>query len=218
MQLFPKRILAPAAALMLVGAVVLAGCAQETNTVKTDTTQQGQVDTSSIATSTAPDSAVDTDVPYVPTSPETVNRMLEMANVTEQDTVYDLGSGDGRIVIAAAQQYGAHGVGVEIDPKRIEAARKNAKMADVTDLVEFRQGDLFKADLSEATVVTLYLLPSVNKKLRPKLMRELEPGTPVVSHDFDMGSWEPERTVQLGDDTVYRWTIPEGGLDNSSSE
>ena len=209
------------AALALASAAVLAGCAREPGTVQTDTTQQhssraAPVGTSATALPTTPDSAVDTDVPYVPTSPETVNRMLEMAGVTAQDTVYDLGSGDGRIVIAAAQQYGAYGVGVEIDPKRIEGARKNAQVAGVTDRVEFRQGDLFEADLSGATVVTLYLLPSVNKELRPKLVRELEAGTPVVSHDFDMGSWEPERTVQVGDDTVYRWTIPEGGLDESS--
>jgi ribosomal protein L11 methylase PrmA len=135
--------------------------------------------------------------------------MLEMAEVDETDVIYDLGSGDGRIVIRAAQKYGARGVGIEIDPKRVQEARQNARDAGVANLVEFRQGDLFEADISEATVVTLYLLPSVNQKLRPKLFEQLPPGTPVVSHDFDMGRWEPERTVDMDGDTVYRWTIPE---------
>lgn len=151
----------------------------------------------------------ESDVPYVPTSKSVVNRMLEVADVDESDVVYDLGSGDGRIVIQAAKKYGARGVGIEIDPKRVEEARQNAKDAGVSDLVEFRQGDLFKADISEATVVTLYLLPSVNQKLRPKLFEELAPGTPVVSHDFDMGRWSPEKTVEMNGDTIYRWTIPE---------
>ncbi len=149
------------------------------------------------------------DVPYVPTSKPVVDRMLEMAAVDSSDTVYDLGSGDGRIVIQAAQKYGARGVGVEIDPELVREARKNARKAGVSDLVEFREGDLFKTDISEATVVTLYLLPSVNEKLRPKLFNELTPGTPVVSHDFDMGEWEPEKRVDMDGDTVYRWTIPE---------
>lgn len=151
----------------------------------------------------------ESDVPYVPTPHPVVDQMLEMANVDSSDVVYDLGSGDGRIVIRAARKYGARGVGIEIDPERIKEARKNAKEASVTDRVEFRQGDLFEADISEATAVTLYLLPSVNLKLRPKLFEELEPGTPVVSHDFDMGEWRPEKTVEVNGDTVYRWTIPE---------
>jgi SAM-dependent methyltransferase len=150
----------------------------------------------------------DTDVPYVPTPPEVVTRMLEMADVSEDDVVYDLGSGDGRIVIAAAKQFGARGVGIEIDPARIEEARQNAEDAGVADQVEFRQQDLFEADISEATAVTLYLLPTVNLKLRPILFEQLAPGTPVVSHDFDMDDWEPEKTVDVGSSRIYRWTIP----------
>uniref|UniRef100_UPI000652645F RNA methyltransferase n=1 Tax=Salinibacter ruber (strain DSM 13855 / M31) TaxID=309807 RepID=UPI000652645F len=148
-------------------------------------------------------------VPYVPTPKPVVDRMLELADVDETDVLYDLGSGDGRIVIRAARTHGARGVGIEIDPDLVKKARKNAKEAGVADLVEFRQGDLFEADISEATVVTLYLLPSVNQKLRPILFEQLSPGTPVVSHDFDMGRWAPDRTVDLEGDTVYRWTIPE---------
>lgn len=149
------------------------------------------------------------DVPYVPTPQPVVDRMLEMADLDSSDVVYDLGSGDGRIVIRAARTYGARGVGIEIDAERIEEARKNAEEAGVTDLVEFRQADLFEADFSEATAVTLYLLPSVNMKLRPKLFEQLAPGTPVVSHDFGMGGWTPEKTVEVNGDTIYRWTIPE---------
>lgn len=156
----------------------------------------------------------ESDVPYVPTPEPVVDRMLELSDVDETDVVYDLGSGDGRIVIRAARRYGARGVGIEIDPDRVEEARKNAREAGVSDLVEFRQGDLFEADLSEATVVTLYLLPSVNQELRPKLFEELAPGTPVVSHDFDMGQWTPDRTVDLEGDTVYLWTIPENPPDD----
>ncbi|MCS3651005.1 SAM-dependent methyltransferase [Salinibacter ruber] len=151
----------------------------------------------------------ESDVPYVPTPKPVVDRMLELADVDETDVLYDLGSGDGRIVIRAARTHGARGVGIEIDPDLVKKARKNAKEAGVADLVEFRQGDLFEADISEATVVTLYLLPSVNQKLRPILFEQLSPGTPVVSHDFDMGRWTPDRTVDLEGDTVYRWTIPE---------
>lgn len=148
------------------------------------------------------------DVPYVPTSPETVDQMLRMAKVSSDDVVYDLGSGDGRIVIAAARDYGARGVGIDIDPVRILEAEENAERARVTDRVEFIQGDLFDADLSEATVVTLYLLTSVNLRLRPKLFAELKPGTPVVSHDFAMGEWEPDAIADLGEDMVYLWIIP----------
>jgi SAM-dependent methyltransferase len=149
------------------------------------------------------------DVPYVPTSTPVVDRMLSVAGVDENDIVYDLGSGDGRIVIQAARQYGARGVGIEIDPELVEEARQNARDAGVSDLVEFRQGDLFEADFSEATVVTMYLLPSINLKLRPMLFEQLKPGTPVVSHDFDMGQWTPEQTIKLEGDTVYLWTIPD---------
>ena len=189
--------------LLLVGPLALAGCARTTDNTQAppqEAATQQQENTEATA---------DPDVPYVPTPQPVVERMLEMAEVTKSDTVYDLGSGDGRIVITAAQKYGARGVGIDIDPQRIKEARQNAKEAGVTDLVEFRQQDLFETDVSNATAVTLYLLPSVNLKLRPKLLNELEPGTPVVSHDFDMGDWEPEQTVEMGNDTIYRWTIPE---------
>jgi len=149
------------------------------------------------------------DVPYVRTPQGIVDTMLSVANVTADDVVYDLGSGDGRIPIKAARTYGARAVGIEIKSDLVEEARINAQEAGVSDLVTFRQGDLFKTDISEATVVTLYLVPSVNLRLRPKLFRELEPGTRVVSHDFDMEEWAPDTTVQSGNDVVYRWTIPE---------
>ena len=156
-----------------------------------------------------PPQPTESDVPYVPTPEPVVDRMLELADVGPNDVVYDLGSGDGRIVIRAARKYGARGVGIEIDPKRVEEARQNAKNAGVSDLVEFRQGDLFEADFSDATAVTLYLLPSVNQELRPLLFEQLAPGTPVVSHDFDMGKWAPRQTVEMDGDTIYHWTIPE---------
>ena len=153
-------------------------------------------------------SAIKKDVPYVPTQQATVDEMLRLAKVDRDDVVYDLGSGDGRIVITAAKRYGARGVGYDIDPVRIAEANENAKAAGVTDKVKFIQGDLFQADLSDATAVTLYLLRSVNLRLRPKLLDELKPGTPVVSHDFDMAEWEPEQHIRLEDDDVYLWIIP----------
>lgn len=154
------------------------------------------------------------DVPYVSTSQRVVNRMLEAADVTREDVVFDLGSGDGRIPITAAEKFGARGVGVEIDPELVAEARKNAKEAGVADRVEFRQGDLFQADISEATVVALYLWPEINVKLRPKLLRTLDPGDRIVSHDFRMGDWEPDRVLDLGpgkigQETVYLWVVPE---------
>ncbi|MBM3357927.1 MAG: class I SAM-dependent methyltransferase [Betaproteobacteria bacterium] len=148
------------------------------------------------------------DVIYVPTPDGVVDRMLELAQVTAKDTVYDLGSGDGRIVIAAARKYGARGVGIDIDPERIKEARANAKAAGVTDKVNFVQADLFKSDISQATVVTIYLLTDLNLKLRPKLLKELAPGTRVVSHAFGMGDWKPERTESINGYTVYLWRIP----------
>jgi ribosomal protein L11 methylase PrmA len=148
------------------------------------------------------------DVPYVPTPQPVVDKMLELANVTEKDVLYDLGSGDGRIVVTAAKEHGARGVGYDINPVRIKEAKENAKQAGVTDKVEFRTGDLFDADLSKATVVTLYLLPDVNRKLRPQLWKQLDVGTRVVSHDFDMGpEWPPEKVEKVGGKTLYYWTI-----------
>ena len=152
------------------------------------------------------------DVPYVPTPTAVVARMLEMAKVRKNDLLYDLGSGDGRIVITAAQKYGARGVGYDLDPERIEESKQNAKKAGVADRVRFVQQDLFEADLSGATVVTLYLLPEVNLQLRPKLLRELRPGTRVVSHNYHMGDWEPEEVAQVEANGkthyVYSWTVP----------
>jgi SAM-dependent methyltransferase len=146
-------------------------------------------------------------VPYVPTSPETVAAMLKLAGVQKNDLVIDLGCGDGRIVITAAKEYGAHGIGVDIDPERIKEANENARKEGVANLVEFRQGDLFDADIRKATVVTLYLLPEVNMKLRPKLWRDLKPGTRVVSHSFDMGDWKPEKIEPVGGSEIFLWLI-----------
>jgi len=155
------------------------------------------------------DTTFDRDVPYVASSDAVVTRMLEMAEVGPGDVVYDLGAGDGRIVIAAAQRYGARGVGIEIDPYRVYQARQNAERAHVIDRVTFREEDLFEANFSDATVVTLYLLPEINMKLRPLLFEQLEPGTRVVSHNFDMGNWAPDSTERVGPSVLYRWTIPE---------
>jgi ubiquinone/menaquinone biosynthesis C-methylase UbiE len=152
------------------------------------------------------------DVPYVPTPPEVVQAMLKMAAVSKGDVVYDLGCGDGRIVIAALKAGAERGVCVDIDPDRIAEARVNAESAGLTRRIRFVEGDLFQVPIAEATVVTLYLLPSVNEKLRPRLLAELKPGTRVVSHDFDMGTWKPERQQTLdtagSQHKVFRWTIP----------
>lgn len=149
-------------------------------------------------------------VPYVPTPQPVVKKMLEMANVGKDDLLYDLGSGDGRIVITAAKERGARGVGIDLDPIRVTEARENAKKAGVADRVQFRVGDLLKTDLSEATVVTLYLLSSVNLQLRPQLWKQLKVGTRVVSHAFDMGKdWPPEKVETVEGSTIYYWTITE---------
>lgn len=155
------------------------------------------------------DTSVDPDVPFVRSPKEIVTRMLELADVSDLDTVYDLGSGDGRIPIMAAQKYGARAVGIEIKPGLVQEAQTNAKTAGVADKVEFRQGDLFEADFSDATVVTLYLLPDVNTRLRPLLFDQLEPGTRVVSHGFDMDEWEADHVVEFENTFLYLWTIPE---------
>lgn len=149
------------------------------------------------------------DVVYVPTPTSVVNEMLRLANVKSNDVVYDLGSGDGRIVIAAAKDRGARGIGIDINPDRIREANENAEKAGVSDRVQFRQQDLFQTDFSDATVVTLYLLPELNVKLRPKLLSELKPGTRIVSHAFDMGEWKPEQVVEVDGRTVYYWVVPE---------
>lgn len=149
------------------------------------------------------------DVWYVATPHEVVERMLSEAKVRTGDVVYDLGCGDGRMVIAAAKKFGTRGVGIDLDPARIKEARANAKAQGVDQLVTFRVADLFKTDLREATVVMLYLLPEVNRRLKPKLFAELAPGARVVSHDFDMGrDWPPDRSVNLGSDGIYMWVMP----------
>jgi len=151
--------------------------------------------------------AHDLDVPYVPTPPTVVDAMLKMAQVTSNDVVYDLGCGDGRIVVMAAEKYGARGVGVDLDPRRIAEANENAKLAHVTDKVKFVVQDVFDTDFTDATVVTLYMLPSVNEKLMPKI-KALKPGTRVVTHAFTFGdAWPYERKEDVAGKTIYFWTV-----------
>jgi len=152
------------------------------------------------------------DVIYYPTPPETVDEMLRMAKIKKGDVLYDLGSGDGRIPITAAKQFGIRAVGIEIDPKLVSEAEENARQANVAGLVRFRNEDMFRVDVSEATVVTLYLSEKLNVLLRPKLLRELRPGSRILSHDFRMGDWKPEQTIKVPWGklyrTVYLWTVP----------
>jgi tRNA G37 N-methylase Trm5 len=147
------------------------------------------------------------DVPYVPTPQEVVDKMLEVTNVGPGDYVIDLGSGDGRIVIAAAAK-GAIGHGVDLNPVRVQEAEENARRAGVADRVVFIEGDLFETDISSATVITMYLLSSVNLKLRPVLLKELRPGTRIVSHSFSMGDWQADKHIQVDNRHVYYWVIP----------
>ena len=153
------------------------------------------------------------DVPYVPTTEEAVQAMLRLADVKRTDVVYDLGCGDGRIVIAAAKDFGARGVGIDIDRVRIREAKKNARKAGVEALVRFEAKNLFQADIREASVVTLFLLPEVNLRLRPKLLRDLKPGTRIVSNTFDMGDWKAEQEATVGAEStlshkLYLWIVP----------
>lgn len=146
------------------------------------------------------------EVPFVPSPPEVVDRMLEVADVKEHDVVYDLGSGDGRIIIRAAKRYGARGVGIEIDPELVERSRAAAKKEGVDHLVEFREQDALTADLSQATVVTLYMLPEFIVKLRP-LFARLRPGSRLVSHDFEIEGWPPHRVERMDGGWLHRHTI-----------
>jgi SAM-dependent methyltransferase len=148
------------------------------------------------------------DVPYVPTPPAVVEGMLKLAGVGKQDTVIDLGCGDGRIVVTAAHDFGAHGIGYDLNPERIKEANENAAKAGVEKQVKFVEKNLFEAPISEASVVTLYLLPGVNEKLKPRLLAELKPGTRIVSHSFAMPDWDPLKTVQVEGRTLYLWVIP----------
>jgi|SRR5690554_16135 len=149
------------------------------------------------------------DVPFVPTPYEVVEGMLDLADVKKNDVVYDLGCGDGRIVVTAAKKYGVKAVGVDSNPQRIKESNENAKENGVTDKVEFYEQNLFETDLSEASVVTIYLLSEVNLRLRPKLFQELKPGSRVVSNSFDMDEWEPDDRRVVGQRNIYLWVIPE---------
>jgi SAM-dependent methyltransferase len=149
------------------------------------------------------------DIFFLPTWEPVVYEMLKLADVTREDVVYDLGSGDGRIVILAAQKYGARGVGIEIDPKLVAMSREVAREAQVADRVTFLEGDLFTARIAEATVVTLFLSPQVNRRLESKLKRELRPGTRIVSHQFGIGDWAPDKTIRTVEDgtSLFLWTV-----------
>ena len=149
------------------------------------------------------------DVWWEPTTDPVVTAMLKLAGVKKGDVVYDLGCGDGRIVIAAAKQFGARGVGIDIDPQRIAESNDNARKAGVTAMVTFREEDLFEVDFRDATVVTLFLWPSLNLKLRPKLLKELKPGTRIVSHSHDMGDWPAEKQETVEGARIFLWTIPQ---------
>ncbi|HEU4509025.1 MAG TPA: class I SAM-dependent methyltransferase [Pyrinomonadaceae bacterium] len=187
---------------VLAAIVAACGASAQRSEVAQNTTAKQQA---------SPEKPVKRDVPYVPTPQNVVDAMLTLANVGKDDVVYDLGCGDGRLVITAVKKFGAsRGFGVDIDPQRIAESNENAKAAGVTDRVTFAVQDLFQTDFKDATVVTLYLLPEVNLRLRPKLLSDLRPGTRVVSHSFDMGDWKPDKTitVQGGGQRLYLWTIP----------
>ncbi len=175
-------------------------------------TQQAAPQQAAPPTATAAKPLRSPDVIYVPTPPEVVDAMLKVAKVRQGDVLYDLGSGDGRIPITAVQKYNVtRATGIEINPERIVEAEQNLKTAGVGDRVRFRNEDLFEANFSDATVITLYLLPALNVKLLPKMLKELKPGTRVVSHAFAMGDWKPEQTLDIGGRSVYFWTIPAKG-------
>lgn len=188
-----KEVLVAACAALMMG-----GCAQPNDA-------QSQAESSTTA-----EPERQPDVVYVPTPDSVVTEMLQLAEVGPQDVVYDLGCGDGRIAIAAVRDFGAQkAVCIDIDPERVREARENVRRAGVADRVEVREGDLFEADISDATVVTLYLLDSLNLKLRPRLLEQLPPGARVVSQTFDMGDWQPEVATAVDGKDVFLWTIPE---------
>ncbi len=148
------------------------------------------------------------DIFYVPTPQYVVDELLEIAGTNKNDIIYDLGCGDGRFVITAAKKYGAHGVGIDIDPERIEESVANARKAGVADRVRFIEADIFKTDVSAASIVSLYLLPELNLRLRPKLFKELKPGSRIISHDFDMDDWKPDISGTLGNSKYFLWILP----------
>ncbi len=149
------------------------------------------------------------EVPYVPTPPQVVEGMLKLGEIKSTDIVYDLGCGDGRIVIMAAEKFGARGTGIDINPERIREAEENAGKAGVSKKVRFIEKNLFEADVHEATLVTLYLLPDVNRRLRPILLRQLKPGTRIVSHAFDMGEWQPDQKIDVDGRIIFLWRVTE---------
>jgi SAM-dependent methyltransferase len=155
---------------------------------------------------------------YMGTPSPVARAMLDLAKTGPNDVVYDLGSGDGRIVIMAAKNFGARGVGIDIDPKLVALARENARLAGVEDKVRFIQADIFQADISAATVVTLYLYDTVNLRLRPKLLTDLAPGTRVVSHEWGMGDWKPETQRSVDDTRIYLWRIPPRAAQAASAQ
>ena len=204
----------PIASVAVLAVIVAACAAAQQSEVRPSSAEVQQQATPPVIQQTPevkPTQEIKKDVPYVPTPQNVVDEMLTLANVTKDDVVYDLGCGDGRLVITAVKKFGARrGFGVDIDPQRISESNANAKAAGVTDRVKFAVQDLFQTDLKDATVVTLYLLPEVNLRLRPKLLSDLRPGARVVSHSFDMGDWKPEKTVtvQPGGQRLMLWTIP----------
>ena len=149
------------------------------------------------------------EVPYVPTPPEVVEAMLKLGSIVKSDYVIDLGCGDGRIVVMAAEKFGARGTGFDINPVRVKEAEENAKVAHVSDRAKFVEKNLFDADVSQASLVTLYLLPDVNLRLRPILLKQLKTGTRIVSHSFDMGDWKPDKKIDFNGRTLYLWTVTE---------
>jgi 16S rRNA A1518/A1519 N6-dimethyltransferase RsmA/KsgA/DIM1 with predicted DNA glycosylase/AP lyase activity len=195
-----------------IASLILAGCGQQVTNqaeAKPSNPENSTIQVQETSTPEAQPQERSPDVVYVPTPQAVVDKMLELAKVGKDDILFDLGSGDGRIPITAAKKFGTRGTGIDIDPARVKEANANAKKEGVSDKVQFRQQDLFKSDFSKATVVTLYLLPELNVKLRPQLFKQLKPGTRIVSHAFDMGDWKPEKVVQVDGKTVYYWTVPE---------
>ncbi|CAN5713343.1 methyltransferase domain-containing protein [soil metagenome] len=195
-------------------AMFAAGCTTQSTTTASNTATVPAVETPTPAATASPErKAGELDVPYVPTPQVVVDEMLRMAKVSGKDVLYDLGSGDGRIPITAAKRFGTRGVGIDLNPVRVEEANANAEKEKVTDKVKFIEGDIFTENFSEATVVTLYLLPAVNLRLKSTIL-DMKPGTRVVSHNYDMGDWTPEDSKKITTDDgvvhyVYFWTVPE---------
>lgn len=189
-------------AIALAAVPAIAGCGQAAPAQPAEPVQTTQPAAPAAAATREPD------VIYVPTPQPVVDAMLKLAKVQKGDVLYDLGSGDGRIPVTAARVYGIRATGIDIDPARIAEAKENVAKENVGNLVTIKQEDLFQTDFSDASVVTLYLLDTLNEKLRPKLLAELKPGTRIVSHAFSMGDWKPEKTEEIGGNIIYLWTVP----------